>query len=63
MAREKAAYRDNLDSILAFTGGKHMLNVSCVSRYTGLTARTVKKMFPFKESGHISAETLARELS
>ena len=63
MAREKAAYRDNLDSILSFTDGKHMLNVSGVAKYTGLTRATVKKMFPFKESGHISAETLARELS
>ena len=62
MAREKAAYRDNLDSILAFANGKHLLNISKVAQYTGLDRRNVAKRYPFK-NGLISAETLARELS
>lgn len=62
MAREKADYRDNLESILEFTDRKHMLTGLQVAEYTGLCFNTVKKLFPFKGK-YISAETLAREMS
>ena len=62
MAREKADYRDNLESILEFTDRKHMLTGLQVAEYTGLCFNTVKKIFSFKGK-YISAPTLARCMS
>ena len=62
MARETADYRDNLEDILAFTGGARMLSGLQVSKYLGLCFNTVKKRYPFKD-GYISAMTLARCMS
>ena len=57
---ESFAYRENLEQILQFTGGKNLLNISEVSRFTGISdRRTVKRLFPFVNS-RISAATLAR---
>ena len=57
---ESFAYRENLEQILQFTGGKNLLNISDVSRVTGISdRRTVKRLFPFVKS-RISAATLAR---
>ena len=57
---ESYAYRENLEQILQFTGGKNLLNISEVSRFTGISdRRTVKRLFPFVNS-RISAATLAR---
>ena len=59
MSREKAAYRQNLEDILDFTGGRRMLSVGDVRRYLGFTDnRCVKKRFPIV-NGYISAATLA----
>lgn len=59
MSRERSGYRENLQDILEFFGGKRLLNVSDVKTYTGLTdTRTVKSRFPF-EHNRISAVTLA----
>ena len=56
---ESFAYRENLEQILQFTG-KNLLNISEVSRFTGISdRRTVKRLFPFVNS-RISAATLAR---
>lgn len=63
MAREKPAYRDNLELILQFTGGTILLDIKQVCQLTGLNYRTVKKRYPFDASCRISAATLARELS
>lgn len=61
MPRERQDYRDILEDILAFTGGKRMLCISDVVRYTGHSAKTVKKKWPeFKEG--VTAPTLARAL-
>lgn len=61
---ESFAYRDNLEDILAFTGGKRMLTVGEVGRYTGLVdPRTVRRQFPYFQNGKISAPTLARLMS
>lgn len=57
-------YRENLESILLFSGGVHMLTVSQVGQYTGLKdTRTVNRHFPYFINGRISAETLAKCLS
>lgn len=58
---ELAFYRENLESILAFSGGNHTLTVSEVGRYTGLKdTRTINRHFPYFVRGRISAETLAK---
>jgi len=60
---EPLAYRDNLQAILEFSGGRHLLFVGEVRQYLGLSdTRVVRKHFPIKDN-YISAETLARCLS
>lgn len=59
MAREKPNYRYTLEDILGFTGGKRLLNVSDVARYTGKGAAWCRKHVPFQD-GHITAVALAR---
>ena len=63
MPREKEAYRDNLERIIAAYPGKEMLTVTDVINFTGINRKTVKKMFPFNRYGYISAATLARSMS
>lgn len=59
MSRERNAYRENLQDILEFSGGRRMLTVAEVKAYTGLIDyRTIKRRFPFKDN-YISAPTLA----
>ena len=60
---ENKFYRDNLEAILAFTGGRHILTVNDVRRFTGIKDnRTLHRRFPF--NGHtISAPTLARSMA
>lgn len=63
MPRERPAYRDNLEDILSFTGGKRILTINDVRQYTGLVnSRTIKRHFPIQK-GVISAATLARCLA
>ena len=60
---ENPYYRDNLEQILAFTQGRHLLTNAEVRRFTGiLDARTVKKRYPMSPDGTISAATLARSM-
>lgn len=63
MSREKQGYREHLEDILAFTGGRRVLSLTDVRGYTGIADnRTVRKRFPI--DGHtISAPALARALS
>lgn len=61
MALENKYYRDNLEEILKYTGGKHLLSIQDVKGFTGLSdPRTVRKYYPMTPDGHISAATLAR---
>lgn len=61
---EPFAYRDNLSDILTFTGGRRLLTVAEVGKYTGLRdPRTIKRRFPCFKDNRISAATLARLLS
>ena len=60
---EAVDYQNNLTDILTYTGGRHLLSVAEVGRFTGLSdRRTVKRRFPFADN-RISAATLARCLS
>ena len=61
MGREKEGYRDNLESILAFTGGKHLLNATAVGNYLGIDRHTAQRRFGVTRDG-ITAEALARKL-
>ena len=63
MAREKPAYRDNLECLLERSAGKAMLNYKEVGQILGIDWRTAKKLFPFNSCNMISVPTLARELS
>lgn len=57
-------YRDNLEQILKFTGGNHLLNITATMKFTGIAdRRTARRLFPFNESGYISAATLARAMT
>lgn len=63
MAREKLGYRDNLQDILEFFGGRRLLSKADVKKYTGVRDyRTLDNRFPFTD-GRISAPVLARCLS
>ena len=63
MSRELPAFRENLQDVLEFSGGRRLLSIADVKRYTGLSDyRAIKKRFPFT-NGFISAATLARALS
>lgn len=61
MSREKEGYRDQLESILTFTGGKHLLSATAVSNYLGIDRHTVQRRFGVTRDG-ITAEMLARKL-
>lgn len=60
---ENPYYRDNLEQILTFTGGRHLLSLVDVRRFTGIgDNRTLKKRYPISDDGTISAATLARSM-
>lgn len=61
MPREKEDYRTILEDILTATGGKRMLTIEDVIRYTGLGRKTVKKRY-MPEGGPINACVLARRM-
>lgn len=59
MSRERQGYRENLQDILEFSGGRRLLTVTDVKNYTGLSDhRSIKRRFPFRDNC-ISAATLA----
>ena len=60
---ESKYYRDNLEEILKFTGGRHVLTVNDVRKFTGIIdSRALHRHFPFNGS-IISAATLARSMA
>ena len=63
MAREKPAYRDNLEFLLERSGGKALLNVKEVCQICGISYNTARKLFQFNVCNMISVPSLARELS
>ena len=62
MAREHELYRPTLEQILAFTGGKHLLTISDVSRYLGRKREWCSARFGITAAG-ITAEALASRLA
>ena len=59
---EHPAYRDNIEQILAFTGGRQLLNIKDVKAFTGLKDyRAIPRRFTFVD-GYISAANFARQL-
>lgn len=63
MSKERTAYRDNLEDLLAFFDNKRLLTVTDVSTYTGRDPRWVKTRFGFTAKTGISIPTLARKLA
>ena len=63
MPREPLAYRDNLEDLLQFFGGRRMLNLKDVARYTGRDHRWCKDRFGIDTKKGISVPTLARMLA
>ena len=60
---ENPYYRANLEQLLAFTQGRHLLRLAEVKRFTGLVdTRTIRKRYPISADGTISAATLARSM-
>lgn len=67
MPREKAAYRDNLESLREFLDekygdGRHMMNVKDVCIYMGRSFDFIKKHYDIDKFG-VTIETFARLLS
>lgn len=57
---EHIDYRNNLEQILQFSGGRQLLTIGEVMAFTGIKHyTTIHKKFPFV-GGYISAATLAR---
>lgn len=57
---EHPDYRNNLEQVLAFSGGRQLLTVGEAMEFTGVKHyRTIHKLFPFV-NGYISAATMAR---
>ena len=63
MPREPLAYRDNLEDLLQFFGGRRMLNLKDVAQYTGRDYRWCKDRFGIDSKKGISVPTLARMLA
>ena len=69
MAREKEAYRDNLERIITQFPDKEIITQKEIARWLHMDARTVKNAFPMKGGGTqgatcwISVATLARAMS
>ena len=60
--REKDGYREQLEQILAYSGGKVVLTLKDVRGLTGVKDnRTLKKRYRFN-NGVISASQLARDM-
>ena len=65
MAKELPGYRDQLESVIAAFPDKECLNVLEVAGYTGISRKTVARIFPFVGHGLgrcITRTSLARTL-
>ena len=59
--REKPEYRDNMEALLAFSGGKMLLSATEVAKYCGCDRRTAVKRYAISKDG-ITVPTLARRM-
>lgn len=62
MPREKEDYRDNLEELLRFTGGRHIMTAKEVGAYCGIDQRTAARRYSISKTG-IAVPTLARMMS
>ncbi len=60
MARERAAYRDNLELIRERAGDKPMLNLKEACAVVGLSYGVAKRNLPITGGHYVSAASLAR---
>lgn len=61
---EPFAYRENLQSILAYTGGRHMIGRNEALAYLGFkNPAALYRRCPHFKNGKVSAETFAKSLS
>ena len=63
MPRERITYRDHLEDLLEYFGGKRILTLRDVSNYTGKDPRWCKRTYDIDPKQGISVPTLARKLS
>ena len=56
---EHPAYRDNLEQILNYTGGRQLLTVTDVRKFTGLVDQRTIKRGSVKSYAQIRLQTLA----
>ena len=61
MPREKEGYRDNMEALLEYFGGKRLLSIEDVAEYCGRDRRFVKKRFGIDKNG-IMLPVLARRM-
>lgn len=61
MAKEDAAYRDNLAELKAFFGDKRLVTAADVANYTGRDKRFVSRIYQIAPTG-ITLPTLARRM-
>lgn len=62
MSREKIDYRAILEDILQFTGGRRVLTLREVAKYTGLSVPTAKKRYGIGAEG-VTAPALAMAMA
>ncbi len=60
--KERPEYRDNMEALIAFSGGKMLLSATEVARYCGIDRRTAIKRYEIQKDG-ITIPTLARRMS
>lgn len=62
MPRELESYRDIIEDVLKFTGGKRLLTTKDVAAYLGICYNTARSRFGITKDG-ITAQSLARKLA
>lgn len=63
MGRERESYRPIIEDLLVFTGGKRMLTVSDVSRYTGRSRDWCRDKLGVRGDTGITVQALAIKLA
>ena len=61
MAKEKAAYRDNLEFLLERSGGRALLNVREVCEICGISYNTARKLFTFNAVSYTHLDECKRK--
>lgn len=62
MPLEKEGYRDNIERIKDAFPTKELLRPGEVADFTGVSKRTVYRLFKFNKDGYISVACLARQM-